>query len=89
VRSLAFAGVLTGAVVLIVSVDCAAFEPIVTVSGSNEQVVCGGRFAQPSVTFAGNGPPTGDTSTWYVAFWPALTVADPGDALSPKLVTVI
>ena len=47
----------------IVSVDCTEPAPGTTAGGLNEQLVFGGRFAQPSVTLLPNAPPCAYTVT--------------------------
>ena len=52
-----------GAVVEIVSVDCADEAPGATVGGLNEQLASGGRLVHPSVTAPGKTPLCAETVT--------------------------
>ena len=80
---------LARAVVVIVSVVSTAPAPGASDAGANPHAVPTGRFAHDRFTAFVKAPPCAESVTRYVAACPAATVADAGEAPTPKLVTVI
>lgn len=72
-----------------VSVDWADAAPGVTLAGLKAQLAPAGRPEQPRVIGLLNAPPWAVTVAVNVADCPALTVMEPGEAPTEKLVTTI